>query len=108
MATTSTDRRPQVRAVVVVKGDTPRECPTVNGGDFRSVRAPKALVTESIPRGLAARAPFVFSYYLGYRSVADASAAWRGSRADFFACLYGRMDSPRSLHHAAELSMRSP
>jgi hypothetical protein len=51
------------------------------------------------------RAPFVFSYYLGYRVVADASSAWRGSRTDFFACLYGRMHSPRSLALAAELSV---
>jgi len=51
------------------------------------------------------RAPFVFSYYLGYRAVADASATWRGSRTDFFTCLYGRMHSPRSLALAAELSM---
>jgi hypothetical protein len=50
------------------------------------------------------RAPFVFSYYLGYRAVAEASAAWRGTRADFFTCLYGRMHSPRSLALAAALS----
>jgi hypothetical protein len=52
----------------------------------------------------ALRAPFVFSYYFGYRTVADASAAWRGTRNDFYACLYGRMHSPRSLQFAAELS----
>jgi hypothetical protein len=50
------------------------------------------------------RAPFVFSYYLGYRSVADASDAWQGSRLEFYDCLYGRMHSPRSLRLAAELS----
>jgi hypothetical protein len=50
------------------------------------------------------RAPFVFAYYLGYRSVAAASDAWRGSRSDFYACLYGRMHSPRSLRLPAELS----
>jgi hypothetical protein len=50
------------------------------------------------------RAPFVFSYYVGYQSVAEASRAWRGSRTEFYDCLYGRMHSPRSLRLAAELS----
>jgi hypothetical protein len=50
------------------------------------------------------RAPFVFSYFLGYRTVADVSRNWPGSRAEFFDCLYGRMHSPRSLRVAAELS----
>jgi len=50
------------------------------------------------------RAPFVFSYYLGYRTVADVSCAWRGGRMEFYDCLYGRMHSPRSLRLAAELS----
>ncbi|HEY1295633.1 MAG TPA: hypothetical protein VGJ60_21345 [Chloroflexota bacterium] len=50
------------------------------------------------------RAPFVFSYYLGYRSVAEASHAWQGGRTEFYECLYGRMHSPRSLRLAAELS----
>jgi hypothetical protein len=50
------------------------------------------------------RAPFVFSYYLGYRAVAEASNAWQGSRMEFYDCLYGRMHSPRSLHLAAQLS----
>ncbi len=53
------------------------------------------------------RAPFVFSYYLGYHAVANASAAWRGSRTDFYTCLYGRMHSPCSLALAAERSMES-
>jgi hypothetical protein len=53
------------------------------------------------------RAPFVFAYYLGYRGVADASSTWRGSRTDFYTCLYGRMHSPRSLALAAELSVES-
>jgi hypothetical protein len=53
------------------------------------------------------RAPFVFSYYLGYRTVADASNTWRGSRTDFYSCLYGRMHSPRSLALAAELSLEN-
>jgi hypothetical protein len=48
----------------------------------------------------ALRAPFVFSYYLGYVAVALAHAAWRGSPADFFETLYGRMHSPRSLRLA--------
>jgi hypothetical protein len=55
----------------------------------------------------ALRAPFVFSYYLGYRTVADAAATWRGSRHDFYTALYGRMHSPRSLQLAAERSSRS-
>ncbi len=46
------------------------------------------------------RSPFVFSYYLGYRAVADAAAAWRGERSAFFACLLGQMHSPRSLRLA--------
>lgn len=50
------------------------------------------------------RAPFVFSYCLGYRSVADASRTWRGTRTEFYDCLYGRMHSPRSLRLAAEQS----
>jgi hypothetical protein len=52
------------------------------------------------------RAPFVFSYYLGYRAVAEASAAWSGSRSDFYTILYGRMHSPRSLRLAVELANR--
>src|SRR5581483_7130597 len=48
------------------------------------------------------RAPFVFSYYLGYRTVAEASAAWRRARGDFYRMLYGRMHSPRSLLLACE------
>jgi hypothetical protein len=55
----------------------------------------------------ALRAPFVFSYYLGDCCVAQASAAWKGARADFYACLYGRMHSPRSLQLAVEQSQRS-
>jgi hypothetical protein len=47
------------------------------------------------------------SYYLGYRTVAEASAAWHGGRSDFYTCLYRRMHSPRSLQLAAELSARS-
>jgi hypothetical protein len=47
------------------------------------------------------RAPFVFAYYLGYRTVADASHAWQGTRTAFYDCLYGRMHSPRSLRIAA-------
>jgi hypothetical protein len=54
------------------------------------------------------RAPFVFSYYLGYRSVSDASEAWRGDRRSFYTSLYGRMHSPRSLRLAAQYSTRSP
>jgi hypothetical protein len=50
------------------------------------------------------RAPFVFSYHLGYRTVADASHAWQGTRTEFYDCLYGRMHGPRSLRVAAELS----
>jgi hypothetical protein len=53
------------------------------------------------------RAPFVFSYYLGYRTVADAAASWHGARRDFYTVLYGRMHSPRSLQLAAERSSRS-
>jgi hypothetical protein len=52
------------------------------------------------------RAPFVFSYYFGYRAVADASAEWRGARCDFYQTLYGRMHSPRSLRLAVELASR--
>jgi hypothetical protein len=54
------------------------------------------------------RSPFIFAYYLGYRSVADASDAWRGDRSSFYASLYGRMHSPRSLRLAAQSSTRSP
>lgn len=50
------------------------------------------------------RAPFIFSYYLGYVAVANAYAGWRGPRADFFSSLYGQMHSPRSLHLATERS----
>ncbi|GAC1329979.1 MAG: hypothetical protein NVSMB2_28830 [Chloroflexota bacterium] len=50
------------------------------------------------------RAPFIFSYYLGYVSVAEAYAGWRGPRATFFTCLYGQMHSPRSLRLATERS----
>jgi len=54
------------------------------------------------------RAPFVFSYYLGYVAVAESYAAWRGPRGDFFTCLYGQMHSPRSLRVAVKHSnMRS-
>ena len=52
------------------------------------------------------RAPFVFSYYLGYRVVAEASAEWRGARSDFYHTLYGHMHSPRSLRLAVELANR--
>jgi hypothetical protein len=52
----------------------------------------------------ALRAPFIFSYYLGYVAVANAYAGWRGPRADFFTCLYGQMHSPRSLQLATERS----
>lgn len=54
------------------------------------------------------RAPFVCSYYLGFRTVLEASTAWRGTRSDFYTSLYGRMHSPRSLRLATELSTRSP
>jgi hypothetical protein len=50
------------------------------------------------------RAPFVFSYYLGYRTVADVSRNCPASRTESFDCLYGRMHSARSLSVAADLS----
>jgi hypothetical protein len=52
------------------------------------------------------RAPFVFSYFLGDRCVAEASAVWTGSRSEFFDILYGQMHSPRSLRLAVELGNR--
>jgi hypothetical protein len=55
----------------------------------------------------ALRAPFVFAYYLGFRSVFDASAAWRGTRTEFYQSLYGRMHSPGSLQLSADLSERN-
>lgn len=52
------------------------------------------------------RAPFVFAYFLGFDSVAQASVDWPGDRPAFYQCLYGQMHSPRSLRLATELASR--
>lgn len=46
------------------------------------------------------RAPFIFSYWYGYRAVADVFARVdRDRRGDFYRYLYSRMHSPQSLAH---------